>query len=114
MLTWRLPYVRGVVVALEVILDLGVRVARQKGYPPSHPFLSDQNDDGRTQIRVAAERGQACSRAAMGAPAGALQKHSKPRRARAVVVAAAAVAAVSAPVPAGTTAPAASTTDDAG
>ena len=113
MLTWRLPYVRGIVVALEVILDLGVRVARQKGYPPSHPFLSDQNDDGRTQIRVAAERGQACSRAAMGAPAGALQKHSK-RRARAVVVAAAAVAAVSAPVPAGTTAPAASTTDDAG
>ena len=114
MLTWRLPYVRGVVVALEVILDLGVRVARQKGYPPSHPFLSDQNDDGRTQIRVAAERDQACSRAAMGAPAGASRKHSKPRRARAVVVAAAAVAAVSAPVPAGTTAPAASTTDDAG
>ena len=105
---------RGVVVALEVILDLGVRVARQKGYPPSHPFLWDQNDDGRTQIRVAAERDQACSRAAMGAPAGASRKHSKPRRARAVVVAAAAVAAVSAPVPAGTTAPAASATDDAG
>ena len=100
-------------VLLEVIITLGVwQVARYKGYPPSHPFPSDQNDDGLGQMRVVPERGQACSRAAVDAPAVALRRHSKLRGARTVVAAAA--AAVSAPVPAGTAVAAASAIDDAG
>ena len=62
-------------------------------------------------MRVAPERGQVCSRAAVDAAAVALRKHSKPRGARTVVAAA---AAVSAPVPAGTAVAAASAIDDAG